>query len=76
MKEVVKKLMDFGKVEQILSEVLEYEIFDDISKHSPYWQSENSEFEEKLYEIRSQLVFLEEKLFDALTIAKHWENED
>ena len=62
---LIKKIQEVGAALYILEEMINHEIFDNLSKHNPYWHSESEEDSEKLYEIRCKLSYLEDKLCEA-----------
>lgn len=72
-----KKLEDLGAVKEVMKEILSNEIFDDLSKHSTYWQSEHVKEDEKLHDIRLRLSCHQERLYDLQEILyRNEENDD
>ncbi len=59
-----KKLMDIGRAQQILSDLLKDEIWDDLSKHNPWWESQHAVEDDKLHTARSKLSYFNTLLWD------------
>lgn len=65
MNEMINFIKNAGRAEEKLSSVLGNELFDNLSKHNPFWDSEDEETADKLDGIRMKLIFLNEEIFDA-----------
>lgn len=63
-KHIISRLEDIGSARTLLSEILKNDLFDNLSKHNPYWDSEDSLSDEKLYDIRMNLGAMEDKLME------------
>ncbi len=63
---VARYLVNVGRATQKLREALDHDIFDDLSKHSTYWQSEDEKTDGKLHDIRMALSIIREALSEAL----------
>lgn len=61
---VVKRLQDMGRAEEKLFQLLNHEVFDTLSKHNEYWQSQHQPEDDKLDEARRTLMHIQDKLFD------------
>lgn len=59
-----KKLMDIGRAQQILDELLKDEIWSDLSKHNPYWESQHQIEDDKLHTVRGKLSYFNTLLWD------------
>lgn len=66
--EIIKRLEDLGECRQRLKEVLNNELWKDLSKHNPYWDSEDDSTADKLYDIRCSLSWVEERLWDVFSL--------
>lgn len=54
-----------GQVIQMLSELMDHELLQNLSKHNPFWDSEHELEDDKLHDIRCQLSFIHEKICDS-----------
>lgn len=61
---IVKRIEDIGIARQMISTLLEDEIWKKLSKHDSYWDSEHSIEGDKLDIIRFKLVSIEQSIFD------------
>jgi len=61
---VVSRLEDIGKVREKLKLILEDDIFDNLSKHNPYFDSEHQKESDKLYDLRCKISYIHDKLLD------------
>lgn len=68
-KEILRRIQDLGRIEEKLKHLTHQEIFDDLSKHNPYWESTDEVASEKLYDIRMQLSYILEQLYEITSIA-------
>jgi hypothetical protein len=62
MEPILKRLEDVGRVRERLDELLKLEIFDDLSKHNPYFDSEHDLESDKLYDIRCKFRVIQDSL--------------
>lgn len=60
----IKRIEDIGQAKEMLKNILECDLFDNLSKHNPYWESDYEVEYDKLYDLRMKLSSLEEKLLD------------
>lgn len=67
-KEMIARIEDIGRAHEKLKHILDHDIFDTLSKHDPYWHSENEPESEKLHEIRMKVSFLHDSLGDLYEI--------
>lgn len=58
-------IRDSGRALQIISELSDMEIFDNLSKHNPYFDSVHEVESDKLYDLRCKLSYIHEKLLEA-----------
>ncbi len=61
---VIRKIQDMARAEVMLLQVLENDLFRDLSKHNPYWESEHEIESEKLYDTRCKLSCIKDILWD------------
>lgn len=61
---VIRKIQDSARAEVMLLQVLENDLFRDLSKHNPYWDSEHEIESEKLYDTRCRLNCIKDTLWD------------
>lgn len=63
---VLRMAMKWGKAEHLLDELIQSEVFDChfLSKHNPYFDSEDEELAEKLDDIRRKLLCVYDQLSD------------
>lgn len=59
---IIQRLEDMGRVKERLDKLLEFEIFDDLSKHNTYFHSEHPLEEDKLYDLRCKLCAIQDSL--------------
>lgn len=67
---MIERLVLLGRVEEKLSSILDDEIFNMLSKHDPFWESEHQQESEKLYDLRCKLSFISDNLGELWTIVK------
>ena len=62
----LKLIMQWGKAQHLLDELMRNEIFDChfISKHNPYFHSDNEELADKLDDLRRKIIFIYDQLSD------------
>jgi hypothetical protein len=75
-KNVISRLEDIGAARMLVAGILGHSIFDDLSKHNPYWESTDSVACEKLYDTRCELRAIEEGLLQVASVLKKDLDED
>lgn len=65
---ILKRIESIGQSKEMLMRLKESPLFEDLSKNSPYWQGESEKESDKLWDIRSQLSYIEQKLYDIVDI--------
>ena len=65
---IVKRIEDIGRARECLKLILDEDIFEDTSKHNPYWHSDHEKESEKLYDLRMKISFLDAKLWDLMSV--------
>lgn len=68
---MVARIEDLRRARSLLESVLEEQMFKDLSKHNPYWESEHEVEADKLYDIRCNLRCLIDNLWEVVAILKH-----
>ena len=63
MKDLINRLESVGVAREKLRVVLEDDVFNDLSKHNPRWESEHEPEGELLHDLRFKLAWLEEQLW-------------
>lgn len=61
-KELIKIVMNFGKAERLIEELLEDDIFTDLSKHNEYYDHPDEIISTKLEDLRCKLRMIQDKL--------------
>lgn len=74
-KNKVKYLVSVGQGLEKLLSVVDDDIWNDLSKHSTYWDSEHEKEADKLDDIRRSLSFLNEQLWDVVSCLKSFEED-
>lgn len=69
-KNVISRLEDIGAARMLVAGILGHSIFDNLSKHNPYWESDDSISNEKLYDTRVELTFIEDELLKVADVLK------
>ena len=59
---ITKRIEDLGRAREALNKILEHDLFDDLSKHSREWKSEDEIESDKLDDIRCKLSWIEDEL--------------
>ena len=65
-RDLISLLLNFGEARRILTETVDDDSFECLSKNNIFWDSEDPEVEEKLHALRSRLVWLNQQMYDAL----------
>lgn len=64
---IIRKIQSIGSAHTQLKSILESPLFEHLSKHDPYWNSDSEEIADKLYEIRCQINCLHDNLWDTIS---------
>lgn len=67
---MLNRIADLGRAQERLKTILDDEIFNNLSKHNAYWESEHEKEDEKLYDIRCKLSCLLDNLWDLFAILR------
>ncbi len=65
---LVYRIIDLGRVEEKIKNILDDEIFDTLSKHNPYWDSKHDLEADKLDDLRRKFSCLQDNLWDIMAI--------
>lgn len=65
---VISRLEDIGRAKQMIKSILDDDIFDTLSKHNPYWDSEHEVESEKLYDCRMKFGLVQDNLWGLYSI--------
>lgn len=71
---IISRLEDMGRARSRLSDILDDEIFDTLSKYNEYYHSEHEAEDEKLDELRRKLVCIKDNLWDLWAILRNDED--
>lgn len=66
--DALDRIESIGEARYRLISLLDNELFDDLSKHNPYWDSKYENECDKLYTIRCALKWLEEELLEIVSV--------
>ena len=64
MSDVIRRLEEIGVAREKLNVIMEDEIWLDLSKHNPYWHSDD----DKLNDVRMKLSYIGDKLWEIRSI--------
>lgn len=67
-KDHLQYLINVGKALHKLEELAKHDLFAGLSKHNAYWQSAHEDEYEKLDEVRRRLMWISEKIWDAISL--------
>lgn len=67
---IVERLISVGEALAILKYLQELPVFQNISKHNPYWESSHSEEDDKLHDIRLSLSHIDNIISDVRAILR------
>ena len=59
---LISTIKDIGKAQAKISDILRRDIFNKLSKHDPYWDSEDETLADKLHDMRITFRCIEEEL--------------
>ena len=68
MKDVVNKLLKVGRAYQLIMLLLDDDIFDNLSKHDPFWDSEHDAEADKLHDLRFKFQHMSDQLYDIVAL--------
>lgn len=63
---IIKKIMYLGRAQQQIIDLLDHDLFQDLSKHNPYFDSEHSPEADKLDDCRRRLQVIHDTLWDII----------
>jgi hypothetical protein len=63
-KAMIEVIIRLGRAQQLLRHLLDDEIWDNLSKHNPKWESEHEREDEILHDVRIKLAFVNDHLHD------------
>lgn len=63
-KDLISHLHNIGKAQLLVKQLLSRDIFETLSKHNPWWDSEHETENEKLEEARCQLNGIQYELWE------------
>jgi len=75
-KYTVKALISIGRAEMILNKIFGNPLFDNLSKHNPWWDSEHEKEAELLHDIRCQFQSINDDLYELSAELKQDYDED
>jgi hypothetical protein len=67
---MISRIKDLGRVRERMKMILDYELFENLSKHNSYFHSENELESEKLDDLRRKISYLNNSLWDIMTILR------
>jgi len=73
--ELIHKLQDIGRIEEKLLNLTEDQIFENLSKHDEYWSCEDPDTSDKLDELRMKFGYINDKIWDIISIIRKDEQE-
>ena len=71
--QILNNLKDMGRAQERLKIILDDELFENLSKHNSYWQSEHEVEDDKLHTIRCKLSCMMDNLWDVFAILRREE---
>ena len=74
--EVLDRIESIGRAKEKLLDLSQMEIFDNLSKHNEYWDSNYEEEDEKLHDIRCTLGLISDRVADILSILYSRSDDD
>ena len=73
--QILSKLKDLGRIEERLKTILDMDIFDRLNKYDSFWSNDN-EAGDRLYDMRSVLMGIEQELWDIVELINRDYNEE
>jgi hypothetical protein len=64
------RIINVGRALEKLEVVLDQDIFDELSKHNPKWDSEHEPEAETLHQVRGRLSYMHDQLWDIFALLK------
>ena len=71
---MISRIQDIGRSEEKIRVMMDDPIFETLSKHNPYWESEIEEVDDKLHDIRCKLGMMHDNLCDIWEILSNPED--
>lgn len=72
---MIKRIEAIGTAKEKLLQILDHNIWIDLSKHNPYWESQHEVESEKLHDLRMILSLFHDKLWDVWGTLHHDEEQ-
>jgi hypothetical protein len=69
-KSFILEIKKLGKIEAIVSELIQHETFSDLSKHNEKFQSEHEREDEILFSLRGNLRHIQDMLAEILEVSE------
>lgn len=69
------RIMNMGRAQEKISELLKHEVFDTLSKHNEYWDSQHEVEADKLDESRLRFSYIEGELHDIRALMNSAEDQ-
>ena len=65
---MISRLEDIGRVKEKLLTILKDNVFKNLSKHNPYWDSEHETAADKLDDCRMKFGYIHDQLWDIVSV--------
>ncbi len=72
---MIDQIKSIGKAQAKLKNILDNDLFDSLSKHDPYWTSEDPDTEDQLQVLRMKLTCISDDLWDLWAILRKEDEE-
>jgi hypothetical protein len=72
---ILKRIECIGRAQEKLDDLFNYDLFDNLSKHDPYWHSHHEPEADRLHDIRCKLSYILDKIAAIMNVLS-WEEED
>ncbi len=69
--EVIERIQSIGRMEEKLENLMNYEVFDDLSKHNPFFHSTDEIASDKLHDLRMKLAYIFDQICDIYALTKN-----
>lgn len=73
---IVQAIIRLGRAIEKMKSILELDLFDNLSKHNPYWDSEHEPEGEKLDQARRNISFIHEKLYEMNSTLRGYDDDE
>jgi hypothetical protein len=73
---LIKRIEDFGEIKNVVHTILMMDIFDQLSKHNPIWDSENEKLGDFLWNIRGHFMIIQDRLGEICDILSRGEDDN